>query len=84
MRRRFILSLLATTALLAAGCASSEEWDTWKTRPAHFASTDHAAFSVRNRVGTSPRVSRQDIETARQQAWWGRPITVEQAQILER
>jgi hypothetical protein len=41
-------------------------------------------FSVRNREGTTPRVSRQDISLAREQSWWGKPITVSQEQILER
>lgn len=82
--RRFVLPLLAITALLATGCASSEEWGTWKARSAHFASADHLAFSVRNRGGASPRVSRNDIELARQQGWWGDPITVGQEQVLER
>lgn len=84
MRRRFTLSCFAAVTLLVTGCASNDEWDTWKGRSAHFASTDHAAFSVRNRLGTAPRVSRKDIEIARQQGWWGQPVTVDQAQILER
>jgi hypothetical protein len=86
MRRnhRFVAPLLVVAALLAAGCATSEEWGTWKARSAHFASADHLAFSVRNRAGTAARVSRQDIELARQQGWWGDPITVRQEQVLER
>jgi len=40
-------------------------------------------FSVRNRSGT-PRVTREDIALARDESWWGRPITVSQEQILVR
>jgi hypothetical protein len=29
-------------------------------------------------------VTREDIAVARDQGWWGRPITVGQEQILER
>jgi hypothetical protein len=77
--------LLIIGGLIAtAGCATGEEWQTWKEHPAHFASGSHMGFSVRNREGTSARVTRKDIATARDEAWWGKPITVSQEQILER
>jgi hypothetical protein len=77
--------LLAVTALLAAsGCASGDEWQTWREHPTHFASGDHLSFSTRNSEGSAPRVTRQDIALARDQGWWGKPITVSQEQILER
>lgn len=77
--------LLAVSALLAAsGCASSDEWQTWKEHPTHFASGDHLFFSTRHGEGSAPRVTRQDIALARDQGWWGKPITVSQEQILER
>jgi hypothetical protein len=41
-------------------------------------------FSTRNAEGTQPRVTRQDIAMARDQGWWGKAITVDQGQILER
>ena len=41
-------------------------------------------FSVRNGEGSPPRVTRQDIALARDEGWWGKPITVSQEQILER
>jgi len=75
--------LLAAGALLAAGCASSEEWTTWADHPAHFASKDHFVFSVRNTEGSQPRVTREDITQARSQSWWGESVTVSQAEILE-
>jgi hypothetical protein len=77
--------LLGLSALLAVGgCASGEEWKTWREHPTHFASGDHLFFSTRNAEGTQPRVTRQDIAMARDQGWWGKAITVDQGQILER
>jgi hypothetical protein len=77
--------VLGATALLAiAGCATGEEWQTWRDHPTHFASGEHLFFSTRNTEGTSPRVTREDIAMARDQGWWGKPITVSQEQILER
>jgi hypothetical protein len=77
--------LLGFTALLAVGgCASGEEWTPWREHPTHFASGDHLFFSTRNTEGSTPRVKREDIALARDQGWWGKPITVSQEQILER
>ena len=81
---RFKLLLAVTVLLAASGCASSEEWQTWREHPTHFASGDHLFFSTRNSEGSAPRVTRQDIAIARDQGWWGMPITVSQEQILER
>ena len=77
--------LLSAVVLVAtAGCATSEEWNTWYSHRTHFASYDHMGFSLRNREGAAPRVTRKDITLARDEAWWGKPITVAQEQILER
>ena len=85
MRSMRLRLLLVGGALVAVtGCATGEEWATWKDHPTHFASGDHMFFSVRNREGTQPRVTRQDITLARNEGWWGKPITVSQEQILER
>ena len=70
--------------LIAAGCATGEEWETWRSHPTHFASGSHMGFSVRNREGSSARVTRDDIAGARDEGWWGKPVTVSQEQILER
>ena len=78
------LLLIFGLVLAAAGCATSEEWQTWKEHPTHFASGSHMGFSVRNREGKDARVSRADINAARTEGWWGKPITVSQEQILER
>ena len=72
---RFKLLLAVTVLLAAGGCATGEEWQTWREHPTHFASGDHLFFSTRNR---------KDIALARDEGWWGKPITVSQEQILER
>jgi len=72
-------ALLATTA-----CATGEEWTTWKTHPTHFASGEHMSFSVSNKEGAPAKVTRNEIAMAREEGWWGKPITVGQEQILER
>ena len=81
---RFRLLMGLGALLLFAGCATGDEWQTWKEHPTHFASGDHMFFSTRNREGSSPRVTRQDTAMARDQGWWGKPITVSQEAILER
>jgi hypothetical protein len=81
---RLRLILIGVALLAIVGCASSEEWETWRTHPTHFASGAHLGFSVRNREGSSARVTREDIAMARDEQWWGKPVTVSQEQILER
>ena len=81
--RRKLLLLTAVT-LSVTGCATGEEWNTWYTHRTHFASYEHMGFSVRNTEGATPKVTRQDIALARDEGWWGKPITVSQEQILER
>ena len=83
--RRFAFGIVvASSALLLSACASGEEWATWRAHSTHFASFPHLTFSVRNREGVAPRVTRQDIAMARSEAWWGKRVTVSQEQILER
>jgi hypothetical protein len=85
MRRFSLRPLLIGAALVATvGCASSEEWQIWRSNSAHFASGEHFKFSMRNREGSAARVTRADIELARQQNWFGKAITVSQEQILEK
>jgi hypothetical protein len=68
---------------LLAGCATSEEWADWRGHYTHFASNQHMGFSVRNREGAAPRVSRRDIEASRAESWWGKVITVTAEQIFQ-
>jgi hypothetical protein len=75
---------VAALTLTIGGCATGEEWETWKSHPSHFASGQHMGFSVRNTEGRTPRVVRSDIALASDQGWWGKAIAVSQEQILER
>lgn len=84
MSQRRLRVVLPAVALLVAGCATNEEWATWKAHPTHFASGAHLGFSLRNREGNSPRVTRDDITIARDEGWWGRAVTIGQQEILER
>jgi len=80
---RWKVLLVGGVLLVTAGCASNEEWSTWGSHPSHFASGDHFLFSMRN-TEQKPRVTKEDLSKAREQAWWGKTITVAQDQILER
>ena len=52
MPRRGVLTVAGgVLVVMAAGCASSQEWATWKEHPTHFASGDHLSFSVHNPEG---------------------------------
>jgi hypothetical protein len=84
MRTDLTLVLVGAALVFTTACATGEEWATWKQHPTHFASGDHLRFSLRNTEGGSPRVTRQDVAMARNEGWWGKPITVSQEQILER
>ena len=75
--------LAGAVLLVTTGCASREEWAVWNQNSSHFASADHFLFSMRN-TESNPRVTKEDLATARAQGWWGQTITVKQEQILER
>lgn len=84
MHGRFVGSaLVLSIAVIASGCATSEEWAEWRSHSSHFASGQHATFSLKNREGTAPRVARGDIEAARAENWWGKAITVSPDQIFQ-
>jgi hypothetical protein len=84
MRNRILGSALVLgIAVIASGCATSEEWAEWRSHSSHFASDQHMGFSVRNREGTAPRVARSDIDAARSENWWGKAITVSPDQIFQ-
>ncbi len=75
--------VMGSALLLAGGCATSEEWNTWRSNTSHFASKEHYDFSMKNRSG-SPNVTKQDVAMAGNQNWFGQAVTVNQDQILER
>ena len=75
--------VMGTALLLAGGCASGDEWNTWRSNTSHFASKEHFDFSMKNRGGAAT-VTRQDVAMARTQNWFGQAVTVDQGQILDR
>lgn len=81
---RLLVVLVTCAGVMIAGCATSNEWRTWKEHPTHFASGDHLSFSIRNTEGREARVTRTQLAEARQEGWWGKPVTVNQERILER
>ena len=83
MRTNALGILLAGVVVTLAGCATGEEWTTWKQHPSHVASGEHL-FSVRNAEGRAPTVVRRDVAAASTEGWWGKTITVSQEQIMGR
>ena len=74
--------LLGSALVATAGCATNPEWAVWMGHPAHFASGDHAGFSMRNQSAPPIKATPEDLELAREQGWWGgpfetRPVVVE-------
>jgi hypothetical protein len=84
MAKKGLLIVLAVAAAGLAGCATGEEWNTWYTHRTHFASGDHMSFSVRTPDTGPARITRKELASAREEGWWGKPVTVSQAEILER
>jgi len=76
--------LIGTSLLLVGGCASSEEWNIWRSNTSHFASKEHFDFSLKNSGDSKATVTRNDVAMAQNQNWFGKAITVAQEQILER
>ena len=81
-KKWLLIGILLSSAV--AGCASSDEWNTWYTHRTHFASGEHMAFSVRTPESGQARVTRTQLALARDEGWWGKPVTVSQGDILER
>ncbi len=77
--------LIMGVLFLAGACATAEDWRVWLDHNTHFASGDHGLFSLRNeKDGSNPRVTRSDIEAARQQNWWGiYAVSVSPSQIIQ-
>ena len=63
MRSRITrITLIVGMLFFTGACASREDWGVWRSHSTHFASGDHATFSMRNnKDGSQPRVSRSDI-----------------------
>jgi hypothetical protein len=73
------LLALSSLALLAAGCATGEQWKEWKAHNTHFASGQHASFSFRNQGAEAQRVRATDPAKAQNEAWWGRQLPVRES-----
>ena len=73
MRSRITrITLIVGMVFFTGACASQDDWGVWRSHSTHFASGDHATFSMRNnKDGSKPRVSRSDITASKQQDWWG-------------
>jgi len=85
MRVRAVTTLVALAAAVSlSGCATSEEWTEWKSHSTHFASGQHATFSLRNKKdGSNLRVTRADMAAAPRENWWGTALTVNPNQIFQ-
>jgi hypothetical protein len=83
MAGRWRVVALLGVGLLTGACASSQEWSDWREHTSHFASGQHGWFSMRNQAGKDARVTRADVDSARSEGWWGRPVTVSSEQILQ-
>jgi hypothetical protein len=75
--------ILVAVAVGASACATSQQWSEWDKHSSHFASGDHLWFSLHNRSGEAPRVTRRDVQLASAQSWWGEPVVVRPDQIFE-
>jgi hypothetical protein len=70
------MALISCALLAQAGCASGEQWAAWRQHNTHFASGQHAGFSLRNQGTEAERVRSTDPEQARVESWWGRQLPV--------
>ncbi|MFQ5519805.1 MAG: hypothetical protein ACE5FK_00265 [Candidatus Methylomirabilia bacterium] len=75
--------LLTGILMLGAACATSEQWAEWRTHSNHFASGHHLLFSLQNREGKPQRATQQDFDAARDENWWGEPLTVTPQQLFK-
>jgi hypothetical protein len=69
---RWWLLLLTALMFSMSGCAS-REWTIWATNPAHFASAQHLAFSVKGHP-TEASITEEDMQAAAREEWWGRLV----------
>ena len=81
-KKALIVAAVALAGL--AGCASSQEVKTWYEHRTHFASGEHMSFSIRTPDTGPARVTRTELSLARDESWWGKSVTVAQAEILDR
>lgn len=71
---RWWLLLLTAVMFSMSGCATmSEDWSTWTTNPAHFASAHHFTFSMKSHPSEAS-ISEEDMVAAAREEWWGRLV----------
>src|SRR5262249_32571423 len=68
---RWWLLLLVGILFSMSGCASSQDWEYWRSHPTHFASGGHMGFSVKNDNPYYPMVTEADAKQAQAYGWWG-------------
>jgi hypothetical protein len=79
------LFVLVCVGALGSGCASQKQWAEWDKHSTHFASGEHLWFSVTNRgEKPTPRVTRGDLQRARNQSWWGDQVAVRPRQVSDK
>jgi hypothetical protein len=71
------LLVIGTSLLLVGGCASSEEWNTWRSTPA----TSVKEHSIMQNTGGTAPATNQDVALAQSRTAWSGG-TVNQDQIL--
>jgi hypothetical protein len=70
-RLQWWLLLLSAVMFSMSGCATRADWQMWAGHPAHFASSNHLAFSVKSHP-TTASISEADTKAAEREEWWGR------------
>jgi hypothetical protein len=71
-RLRWWLLLLTAVMFSMSGCAS-QELSIWATNPAHFASAQHLAFSMKSHPSEAS-ITEEDVQAAAREEWWGRLV----------
>jgi len=72
MLSRIVRAIFVVSVVSLVGACSAADGQVWRSHSTHWASGEHAFFSMRNnKDGSNPRVSRLDIEQNRSQNWWG-------------
>jgi hypothetical protein len=80
-RLQWWLLLLSAVMFSMSGCASRADWQIWAGHPAHFASSNHLAFSVKSHP-TLASIREADIKAAEREEWWGRLMPQEKAKAV--
>ena len=88
-RLQWWLLLLSAVMFSMSGCASAREWRgtafrdlrVWSEHPAHFASAQHMAFSIKPHPKTT-NLSDAEANAAAREDWWGRDVVTNKTVIV--